>query len=283
MKINDYPIQSELNSSDKFIIEGGGGTKTVSANTIAEFAKSSDVEEVFDIVAKHRNTFRGKNLGSSLTDDQLEEIQNGTFNDLYVGDYWTINGHNWRIIDIDSMLNSANMDNSYLTTNHHLVIMPDYPIYSTQAYTGEQWKSGYVGTTLYNSTKTTGLNLIENAFGEDNIIGFKTLLINGIDDSGKFTSYTYDTVKCCVPSYYDLGVITPSYDNYRKYYLNQLYIGQFSLFRLNPKYIAIDDFEYWLSDMLPSLNQWRIVGKTCGVMSTGSFADIGVRPYFLIG
>ena len=38
----------------------------------------------------HRNVYRGKYLGKSITDAQLSAIRDGTFNDLYVGDYWNL-------------------------------------------------------------------------------------------------------------------------------------------------------------------------------------------------
>ena len=48
----------------------------------------------------HRNIFRGKSLGESITAEQLEVIRDGSFRDLYVGDYWEINGTKDRIADI---------------------------------------------------------------------------------------------------------------------------------------------------------------------------------------
>lgn len=38
----------------------------------------------------HNSIVRGKNLGSKITQAQLEAIQNGTFEDMYVGDYWAV-------------------------------------------------------------------------------------------------------------------------------------------------------------------------------------------------
>lgn len=37
----------------------------------------------------HNQIFRGKNLGTSVTKAQALSIKNGTFDDLYIGDYWT--------------------------------------------------------------------------------------------------------------------------------------------------------------------------------------------------
>lgn len=49
----------------------------------------------------HRNIFRGRCLGESITAGQLAVIRDGSFADLYVGDYWEINGTKYRIADIN--------------------------------------------------------------------------------------------------------------------------------------------------------------------------------------
>ncbi len=45
----------------------------------------------------HRNVFRGKCLGESITEEQMIAIRKGSFRNLYVGDYWEINGTKYRI------------------------------------------------------------------------------------------------------------------------------------------------------------------------------------------
>ena len=45
----------------------------------------------------HNSLFRGKSLGTSVTAAQWAAIGAGTFDDLFIGDYWTINGIVWRI------------------------------------------------------------------------------------------------------------------------------------------------------------------------------------------
>lgn len=45
----------------------------------------------------HRNIYRGKNLGDHVTDEQVTAMRNGTFNDLFIGDYWKINSITWDI------------------------------------------------------------------------------------------------------------------------------------------------------------------------------------------
>lgn len=49
----------------------------------------------------HNGIYRGKFLGNSVTAAQYAAIAAGTFEDLYIGDYWTIGGVNWRIAAFD--------------------------------------------------------------------------------------------------------------------------------------------------------------------------------------
>ena len=65
------------------------------SNTASQLAsRLLDVENKTDILPfkgiMHRNVFRGKMIGNSVTDAQISAIRDGTFDDLYVGDYWVM-------------------------------------------------------------------------------------------------------------------------------------------------------------------------------------------------
>ena len=49
----------------------------------------------------HNSIYRGKNLGSSVSAEQWAQIGAGTFDDMFIGDYWVINGVTWRIAAFD--------------------------------------------------------------------------------------------------------------------------------------------------------------------------------------
>ena len=49
----------------------------------------------------HNAVYRGKFLGNTVTAAQYAAIKAGTFDDLYIGDYWTIGGVNYRIAAFD--------------------------------------------------------------------------------------------------------------------------------------------------------------------------------------
>ena len=69
----------------------------------------------------HNSIYRGKSLGTSVTADQYSQISAGTFNDMFIGDYWTISSKVYRIAAFDYWYNVG----STACTTHHVVLVPD--------------------------------------------------------------------------------------------------------------------------------------------------------------
>ncbi len=90
----------------------------------------------------HNSIFRGKWLGAYPTNEQLESINNGSFNDLFIGDYWydssIANGLIWRIAACDYYYGLG----PEAVTTHHLIIVPDYNV-SRSAYYNNRGQDGY--------------------------------------------------------------------------------------------------------------------------------------------
>jgi hypothetical protein len=107
----------------------------------------------------HNGGIRGNNLGSSFTAEQKAAIAAGTFDDIYVGDYWEINGRKYYIIDIDYYLGYGYPT---LTTNHHVVVYPD-DILSSQGYTYDSVYYG--GSSIYSSYLPSIASNLESIFG----------------------------------------------------------------------------------------------------------------------
>lgn len=66
-----------------------------------------------------RNTWRGNNLGISITAAQLDEIASGTLTTIELGDYWTIDNVTYRVADYDYYYDGTSV------TDHDLVLVPD--------------------------------------------------------------------------------------------------------------------------------------------------------------
>jgi hypothetical protein len=95
---------------------------------------------VFPNAGSHNSIYRGKYLGDEVTADQYIAIAAGTFDDMYIGDYWTINRVNWRIAHFDYWLNCGDTN----TTTHHIVIVPDLALYSAKMNETNTTAGGYL-------------------------------------------------------------------------------------------------------------------------------------------
>lgn len=266
MKIKEYPKTSSLVSTDSFIVETSNGTKRV------EFGDLDIQPEqiTMDPIVLHRNTYRGKNLGTEFTEEQKEAIRTGTFNDLYIGDYWEINGFTWRIADIDYFykIRRYSSETSFTeVTDHHLVIFPDVGLYKTKIHTSRDLTScGYLTCYLNTTGKSQAINLIKNSFGSNSLMD---MIVDVHNTSRTIGSYEIDVIPPKIE--WLTGSVVVDW--------NQIYaIGvhqtppntQMSLFRLNPSRI-IDFVEgpsykyYWT---------YLLFGQSA---THGGFGTIGSR------
>lgn len=148
-KIVDYPETDRVAKNDVFLLDGAQGTRKALASWAAV--------ELAGLISpiNHCNVFRGKNLGGGVSSAQKAAIKDGSFDNLYIGDYWVINDVTWRIADMDYFLRCGDTD----FTSHHLVIVPDTQLYTGKMNEAHTTEGGYVGSLMYKS----GLNQAKTA------------------------------------------------------------------------------------------------------------------------
>lgn len=78
-----------------------------------------------DTAGFHNGIYRGKNITSYFTDSSLWDRIKGTngyalFEDLYLGDYITVDGRSYAIVDFDYYIRCGSVD----LNEHHIVMMP---------------------------------------------------------------------------------------------------------------------------------------------------------------
>ena len=85
------------------------------------------IEEKLSLInsPQNRNNFyRGKNLGTTFTLSQLDAIRTGTFNDLYVGDYWTgPDGVRYDIAHFNYFRGGMHPDSGAIRNKNHIVLI----------------------------------------------------------------------------------------------------------------------------------------------------------------
>lgn len=122
--------------------------------------------------------WRGKYLGDKLTDAQSAAIRDGSFKDLWLGDYWTIDGVNYRIMDFDYWYQSGDT----ACTTHHVVVVPDTVLYNAQMNTTNVTTGGYNGSAMRTSNLNSAKTTIKNAFGASHILSHRELLTNAVSN-----------------------------------------------------------------------------------------------------
>jgi len=121
LTMSNLTQNTTLASTDRLLVGTSSGNRAITvSNALFAMLDAAAPPET------HRMIFRGKYLGSSVTTTQINNVRNGTFKDLWLGDYWTIGGKDWRIVDMDHR--SAVKGTS--TMYHHLVLMPDSCLYN---------------------------------------------------------------------------------------------------------------------------------------------------------
>lgn len=230
----------------------------------------------------HNSVYRGKYLGNALTTEQKAQISAGTFNDLYVGDYWTIGGVNYRIAAFDYWLNSGDTQ----CTNHHVVIVPDTCLYNAQMNTSNITTGAYVGSAMYTSNLEQAKTTINNAFGSANILNHRELLANATnatsDPSYETSGSWYDsTVELMTEEMVYGGVIFHNVEvNGAIPYSYTIDKTQLALFRLDPSKICNRAY-WWLRDVVSS-ESFAFVGSSGSATGDSASNACGVRPVFAI-
>lgn len=213
----------------------------------------------------HRNIFRGKSLGESITAEQLEVIRDGSFRDLYVGDYWEINGTKYRIADINYWRN-VGYPESEKVQKPHILIVPDTVLGSGQMNTGNSTAGGYRNSPM----KTARLNQIADSLPDV----FKNILIS----HRMFSDGTWITTSIDLMNEVMVHGTYICTDNSNKQTSDT---QQLALFRHVPELKTIGA-NYWLRN-LSSAQTYTLVSQYGDASSDMATSTYGIRPVFAIG
>ncbi len=260
-------------------------------NTTGEWDESCWEEtEILAEIDEMRNAiFRGKCIGDSLTAEQAAAIAAGTFKDMFIGDYWTIGGVNWRIAHFDYWLLTG-MSEYGPCKKHHAVIVPDKLLYAGQMRNTASGKyesgevntteGGYIGTDMYKTGLNQAKTMINNAFGEEHILSHKELLVNAVTNGKPSSSAYYDSTVELMNELMAYGsyIFMPANDGTYIPKLNTIDKSQLVLFALHPEFISNGD-PMWLRDVISGAN-FACIGSDGNANNLGASFPTGVRPVF---
>lgn len=265
---------NELVSGNKLLVGTTDGNKAIAAED-ALFA----MLDGFAPVELRRVLFRGKNLGTALTAVQKAAIKDGSFKGMFLGDYWSIGGRIWRIVDMDYWYNCG--DTAF--TSHHLVIMPDEALYNAQMNTTNVTTGGYVGSAMYKSNLANAKTIVNAAF-QGSVLTHREYLCNAVANGRPSGGAWFDS-SIELPNesmMYGHPHFSPTSDGSTVPAIYTISKTQLALFMVCPRFIVNRAYNQWLRDVVSSA---YFAGVTNGG-STGYFvasSSYGVRPVFPVG
>ena len=228
----------------------------------------------------HNAIFRGTALGTGFTEDQADAIAAGTFDGIFVGDYWTINNRVYRVAGFDLFYNLG--DTRF--TRHHAVIVPDKTFGTGKMNDESVTTGGYAGSLMKTAGLVPVLATITQDFGEGHILTRRSCLTTGVGPSGApSTNEWADTSIDLMSEGQVLGRGAWGTQNQNGNNVGERY-SRFPLFCLCPSYVNIpsDDSPYWLQDVRSSTS-FALVSNDGSAYNASAAYVGGIRPYFCVG
>lgn len=265
---------------------------------------TSSFTPVLDNAAAHNGIYRGKDITSAWNAGTVStNIQNGTFHDIYIGDYITktitVDGTaittKWIVADLDYHY----LYGDYTTTAHHAVMVPEDVLnINTRMNASNDTTGGYIATEMWKTTIPKYATAIQSAFGSDHVLSHRELLSNAISSTaasmagagwtGSTTNWAWCDVTVNImnePMVYGGAVLSSSFYDVGE--CNK----QLALFALN-KSSAIAGYRqnrtdrkwYWLRSVVFSSGFAGADGYGDARYADASVSDAwsGFRPYFLL-
>ena len=286
----------------------GSGNITIPVTALSGSAITSAIT-IYDLVpdgaANHRNFYRGKDITAAFNNGTVStNIANGTFRDIFPGDYITksitvpqilkADGTteyiaqktytvNFVIADLDIWLNRGDT----ATTAHHVAIVPQSVVFNSVMNETNVTTGGYVGSYMNQTVMPAFATGLQNAFGASHLISFRIGLSNGVTTTTASASHPYWTGTsnwwgawtseiCCLMSE---GMVYGQSPNHSAA-MDETMCGQFAAFRLNSN-LVYNRQSYWLSDVVSSAYFAFAYG---GGFAGPNYASgvCGVRPFALL-
>ena len=245
--------------------------------------RGGQLQPVLNNAGAHNSVYRGISLGTSVSAAQFAAIAAGTFDDMYIGDYWTIGGVVWRIAGFNYYLNCGDQGAAeYNLTTPHLVIVPDTSLYDSAMNSTNTTEGGYYNSVMKQSNLATAISTINSAFGSDHVMKHRNLFVNAVANGRPSNGSWYDMTVDLMNEVNVFGAhhFSPVGDGTNIPYNYAVDKSIFPLFIARPD-LQCNRQTFWLRDVVSSAYfalADDIGNCTCNNASTSS----GVRPAFCL-
>ena len=257
----------------------------------------------------HNAMWGGRDITDAFNNGTVSaKIANGTFRDIFPGDYitkqvtipqvladdgttelfaggtYTVN---WVIADCDYWWHKGDKNNNMET--HHVVIVPQAPIFGARMNATNTTEGGYAGSEMYKKIIPACAMGIVNAFGSDHILTFGDVISNSVDTSHTSSGLpqwtgtpgwpgTRVSVQCNLMSekmVYGAPICSAGASD------NIMATRQMSAFRLSEKLINYNRQWWWLRDVVSS-TFFAMSGGNGNTSTDSAYHVDGVRPFALL-
>ena len=286
VRIQDFGENSKPNTNNDFLMTFNDGSESKTRLRDAFYSL------VPDGAPTHNNVLRGSNLGA-LNATHIANIKNGTFRDMFIGDYFSINGSNYVIAGI----NTKHLHGDNTPLGNHLLLMPDrfskLEDGTTMKGNGKTTRymnetdttvGGFAGTKLYQTYMPSIQKRLEADFGS-NLLSFREVVSTHVDASGAPDKAEWRDAKVGIPNEVMVYGTTLNGNNKDGAWYN---VGddntQLPLFRLkSEEIINYKDVAFWLRDVHSASEFTAAVGDGNLLWTGASNPWYGVRAFFLVG
>lgn len=223
----------------------------------------------------HNSIYRGRNLGTSVSAEQYARIANGTFKDMYIGDYWSINGMQYIIAAFNYYHNTGDT----ALTQHHVTLVPGGRLYTHVMNDTNTTEGGYVGSKMYTEGLAQAKSMINYAFS-GHVVTHRRYLSNAVSGGQASAGAWFDSNVELMSEVMVYGsVVNGSYGT-SGLYDTGVDKSQLPLFALRPDLIGIRT-AWWLRSV-SSAPHFALVYGNGGAYRDGASGADGVRPAFSI-
>lgn len=268
-------------------LEYAGGEATSSGDNILNYHNAGT----------HNSIYLEGDLGSTLTAAQSAAIRAGTFEGIYVGKSWTFTdvpytytdennatqsstySGTMRVADCDYYLRCGNTD----LTTHHVVVVPDTPLYNAKMNDSNITTGGYVGSKMYTTHLRRAEAIFKACFGENHVLKHYEYLVNTVTNGRPSGGTWFERLVDLMDErmvYGSLIFDSGGSDGTNVYNRHSVSQKQLNLFRHRPDLISNRQY-YWLRNVVSGAYFANVYyGGYCGLSS--AYYSIGVRPAALI-
>lgn len=262
------------------------GALSSTDTTLSQSGQAADAKVVGDTLlpllngtaGSHNAVYRGDCLGSVVTTEQYNAIANGTFDNMYIGDYWTIDGIEYYIAGFDYYLFCGDQP----CYDHHVVLVPGSELYNAKMNdTENSTAGGYAGSDMYTNNLEAAKTTIKNAFSGHVLkhrISVSNAVTNGYPSGNIWVNSEVDLMS--EKMVYGSSIMAPMSDGYNIPANYNYEKTQLPLFLYAPHRITIRR-SWWLRDVASAYTFASIQDYGYAGSNYASYS-LGVRPAFCI-